>query len=34
VWVTRVVRRGGSVLHRDTYYSHYRLWNGVIEIGR
>ncbi len=34
VWVTRVVRRGGSILHRDTYYSHYRLWNGVIEIGR
>jgi vancomycin resistance protein YoaR len=34
VWVTRVVRRGGAVLHRDTYYSHYRLWNGVIEVGR
>jgi vancomycin resistance protein YoaR len=34
VWVTRVVRRGGSILHRDTYYSHYRLWDGVIEVGR
>jgi len=34
VWVTRVVRAGsGRVIHRDTYYSHYRLWNGRIEVG-
>jgi vancomycin resistance protein YoaR len=34
VWVTRVVRdRGGHVIHAETYYSHYRLWNGRIEVG-
>jgi vancomycin resistance protein YoaR len=33
--VTRVVRdRNGRILHRDTYRSHYTLWNGRIEIGR
>ena len=32
--VTRTVRdRNGTVIHRDTYISHYRLWNGRIEIG-
>jgi vancomycin resistance protein YoaR len=35
VSVTRVVRTaGGRVLHRDVYRTHYRLWNGLIEIGR
>ena len=35
VSVTRVVRdRAGRVLHRDTYRSHYVLWNGVIEVGQ
>jgi vancomycin resistance protein YoaR len=35
VSVTRVVRdRNGRVLHRETYGSHYTLWNGRIEIGR
>jgi len=35
VSVTRVVRdRNGAVIHRDTYGSHYALWNGRIEIGR
>jgi vancomycin resistance protein YoaR len=34
VSVTRIVRdRGGEVIHRETYRSHYRLWNGRIEIG-
>lgn len=32
--VTRTVRdRNGKVIHRDTYISHYRLWNGRIEVG-
>jgi vancomycin resistance protein YoaR len=35
VSVTRVVRdRNGAVIHRDTYGTHYALWNGLIEIGR
>jgi vancomycin resistance protein YoaR len=35
VSVTRVVRnRHGSVIHRDTYFTHYVLWNGLIQIGR
>ena len=35
VSVTRVVRdRNGAVIHRETYGSHYALWNGRIEIGR
>jgi vancomycin resistance protein YoaR len=35
VSVTRVVRdRNGGILHRDTYGTHYTLWNGRIEIGR
>ena len=34
VSVTRVVRRGGRILHRDTWVSHYVLWNGVIQVGR
>ncbi len=32
--VTRIVRRGGRVIHSDTYVTHYALWNGRIEIGR
>jgi vancomycin resistance protein YoaR len=34
VSVTRVVRRNGKVIHRDTYRTNYVLWNGRIEIGR
>ncbi len=35
VSVTRVVRNaGGTVIRRDTFVSHYVLWNGVIEVGR
>jgi len=35
VSVTRVVRNaGGSILHRDTWISHYTLWNGIIEVGQ
>jgi vancomycin resistance protein YoaR len=35
VSVSRVVRdRSGRVIHRDSYSSHYILWNGVIQIGR
>lgn len=34
VWVTRAVRAGdGTVLHRDTFYSHYRKWDGIILVG-
>jgi vancomycin resistance protein YoaR len=34
VSVTRVVRnRNGRVIHRETYRSHYTLWNGRIEVG-
>ena len=34
VSVSRVVRDGsGRVLHRDSYGSHYTLWNGIIQIG-
>jgi len=35
VTVTRVVRdRNGKVIHRDSYFSPYQLWNGRIEVGR
>ena len=34
VSVTRVVRRAGRIIHRDTWVSHYVLWNGVIQVGR
>ena len=34
VSVSRVVRRNGKVIHRDTYRTNYVLWNGRIEIGR
>jgi vancomycin resistance protein YoaR len=34
VSVTRVVRdKAGRVIHNETYSSHYRLWNGRIEVG-
>jgi vancomycin resistance protein YoaR len=34
VSVTRVVRdRNGRIIHHETFRSHYRLWNGRIEIG-
>jgi hypothetical protein len=32
--VTRVVRdRDGHVIRRDTFYSHYKVWDGVIQVG-
>jgi vancomycin resistance protein YoaR len=34
VSVTRVVRKDGRIIHRETYRTHYVLWNGVIQIGR
>ena len=34
VAVTRVVRKGGRVIHRETYYTRYALWNGIIHVGR
>ncbi|MHB8891815.1 MAG: VanW family protein [Candidatus Limnocylindrales bacterium] len=35
VSVTRVVQDAtGRVVHRDTFYTHYVLWNGRIEVGR
>ncbi len=35
VSVTRIVRNAkGKIIHRDTWYSRYVLWNGRIEIGR
>lgn len=35
VSVVRIVRNAaGKVIHKDTFVSHYRLWNGVIEVGR
>ncbi|HEY5629273.1 MAG TPA: VanW family protein, partial [Candidatus Limnocylindrales bacterium] len=34
VAVTRVVRKAGQVLHSDVWYSHYVLWNGIIQIGQ
>ena len=35
VTVSRVVRdANGTVLHRDSYFSPYQLWNGRIEVGR
>jgi vancomycin resistance protein YoaR len=34
VQVTRVVRNAaGRVIHQETYFSHYRLWNARIEVG-
>jgi vancomycin resistance protein YoaR len=34
VAVTRVVRKGGRVIHRETYHTRYALWNGIIHVGR
>ena len=35
VSVSRVVRdHNGKIIHRDTWHSHYVLWNGVIQVGR
>jgi vancomycin resistance protein YoaR len=35
VSVTRVVRdRNGNVIHKDTYYSHYKTVTGIVLIGR
>ncbi len=34
VAVSRVVKDShGRVIHHETYYSHYQLWNGVIQVG-
>ena len=34
VSVTRIVRdRNGHVIHNETYHSHYKKWNGLIQIG-
>ena len=33
-WVTRSVKdASGRVIHNETYYSHYQLWNGIIQVG-
>lgn len=33
-WVTRDVRdRAGNLIHHEVWYSHYRLWNGIVEVG-
>jgi vancomycin resistance protein YoaR len=34
VAVSRVVRKGGKVIHSETFRTHYVLWNGRIEVGR
>ena len=35
VTVGRVVRdRNGKVIHRDSFFTQYQLWNGRIEVGR
>jgi vancomycin resistance protein YoaR len=34
VSVSRVVRKGGRVIHSDTFRTHYVLWNGIIQVGR
>ncbi len=34
VAVSRVVRKGGRVIHSETFRTHYVLWNGVIQVGR
>ena len=35
VTVGRVVRaRNGKVIHRDSFFTPYQLWNGQIEVGR
>jgi hypothetical protein len=34
VAVSRVVRKGGRVIHSDLFRTHYVLWNGVIQVGR
>ena len=35
VQVTRVVRdRNGNVIHKDTYFSHYKTVTGIVLIGR
>jgi vancomycin resistance protein YoaR len=34
VWRTRTVTKNGHVIHHDTYYSRYRLWNGIIQVGK
>ena len=33
VWVTRTVRKGGKVIHRETYYSNYSRVTGIVLVG-
>jgi vancomycin resistance protein YoaR len=34
VSVSRVVRDShGRIIHQETYYSHYQLWDGIIQVG-
>ena len=34
VWVTRTVRKGGKVIHKETYYSNYARITGITLVGR
>ena len=34
VWVTRTVRKGGKVIHKETYFSNYARINGITLVGR
>ena len=34
VWVTRTVRKGGKVLHKETYFSNYARITGITLVGR
>jgi hypothetical protein len=34
VWVTRTVKdAAGTVIHQETYYSHYARITGIVEVG-
>jgi vancomycin resistance protein YoaR len=33
VWVTRTVRKGGKVIHRETFYSNYSRVTGIVLVG-
>ena len=34
VWVTRTVRKGGKVIHKETYFSNYARVDGITLVGR
>jgi vancomycin resistance protein YoaR len=34
VWVTRTVRKGGKVIHKETYFSNYARITGITLVGR